>query len=202
MLGMDLNVNNYDRQFIWDEVISKGVNIRPFPFEKTARRSISGMIVKDSYEVTLAYNSNMSSKRKNFTISHELIHFLFHLDDNNHMFTDTKESPSYSYVDLLPEFQANIGAAVLLLPEPVLIREFKNGSTPYLISEKYGISEAALFMRLTQLMQGNFEASYMAASKTANKIMSGNSKRTAITLASTPEEKNLFNNPFYEALCV
>ena len=118
------------------------------------------------------------------------------------MFTDTKESLSYSYVDLLPDFQANIGASVLLLPEPVLIRELKNGSTPYLISEKYGISEAALFMRLTQLMQGNFEASYLAASKTANKIMTGNSKRTSSTLAENLEKKVLYTNPFYEAICI
>lgn len=202
MLGMDLTVNTYDYNYIWEEIISKGIQVRAFPFEKTARRAISGMIVKDKHEITLAYNSNMSGKRKNFTISHELIHSLYHLNDENKVFTDTKESLTYSLADMLPEFQANIGASAILIPEPVLINELKSGVSPYNISNKYKISEAALYMRLVQSMQGNFEASYMAASKTANKIMSGNSKRTAITLASNLEEKNLFNNPFYEALCV
>lgn len=202
MLGMDLNVSTYEYNYIWTEIISKGIQVRAFPFEKTARRAISGMIVKDKHEITLAYNSNMSQKRKNFTISHELIHSLYHLDDENNMFTDTKESLTYSYIDMLPEFQANIGASAILIPEPVLINELKKGTSTYSISNKYEISEAAIYMRLVQSMQGNFEASYLAASKTANKIMSGNSKRTARTLANNLEEKNLFSNPFYEALCI
>lgn len=202
MLGMDLNINNYDHNYIWEELISRGVQLRAFAFEKTARRAISGMIIKDKHEVTLAYNSNMSDKRKNFTISHEFIHFLYHLNDENHMFTDTKESLTYSMVDLLPEFQANIGASAILIPEPVLINELKKGTAPYYISDNYKISEAALYIRLVQLMQGNFEASYVAASKTASKIMNGNSKRTAMTLGSNLEEKNLFSNPFYEALSI
>ncbi|MEG0619138.1 MAG: ImmA/IrrE family metallo-endopeptidase [Bacilli bacterium] len=198
MLGLDLNVCNYDHNFIWEEVISKGINVRPFPFEKTARRAISGMIIKDKYETTLAYNSNMNEKRKNFTISHELIHSLFHMNDDNHLFTDTKESLTYSYV----EFQANIGASIMLLPEPVLINELKHGNAPYNISNRYGISEAALYMRLVQLMQGNFEASYIAASKIASKIMKGNSKSSAKTLSTNLEKRVINSNPFYEAICI
>lgn len=202
MLAMDLNVNTYDFNYIWEEVVSKGVQIRPFPFEKSARRSISGMIVKDEFEITLAYNSNMSKKRINFTISHELVHFLYHLNNDNKIFTDTKETLNYSFSDLLPEFQANIGASAILLPEPVLINELKLKEAPYNISNKYGISESALFIRLIQLMQGNFEASYDAARKTASKIMSGHSKNTAKELGNNLENKILYTNPFYEALCV
>lgn len=202
MLGMNLNVKDYDYNFMWEEIISKGVHVRAFPFEKCARRAISGMIVKDQHEVTLAYNSNMSLKRRNFTISHELIHFLYHLNDENRLFTDTKESLSYSLIDLLPEFQANVGASVLLIPEPVLINELKNGCSPYHVSNKYGISEAALYMRLVQLMQGNFDASYTAAKKTAGNIMNGHSKKTAIELGKNLEKINLYSNPFYEAICI
>lgn len=202
MLAMDLNVNTYDFNYIWEEVVAKGVQIRPFPFEKSARRSISGMIVKDEFEITLPYNSNMSKKRINFTISHELVHFLYHLDNNKRLFTDTKKSLSYSLADILPEFQANIGASAILIPEAVLINELKRKESPYNTSNKYGISESALFIRLTQLMQGNFEASYTAASKTASKIMNGHSKNTAKELANNLENKIIYTNPFYEALCI
>lgn len=200
IFGLGLSVKNYSFKYLWEEITSKGVTIRPFPFEGAARRAISGMIVKDQNEVTLTYNSNMNKKRQNFTISHELIHFLYHLDDDNKMFTDTKESLTYSLTDLLPEFQANIGASSILLPEPVLINELKTGTSPYLISEKYGISEKAIYMRLQQQMQASFEASYYAASHTANKIMSGNSKRLGIELGTNLEKKTLYTNPFYEAI--
>ncbi|WP_375179864.1 ImmA/IrrE family metallo-endopeptidase [Enterococcus rotai] len=200
MLGMNLNVNSYKYNYIWEEIAKRKVNIRSFPFEKSARRSISGMIVRDSYETTLAYNANMSTKRKNFTISHELIHYLYHLNDENNMFTDTKETLAYSLADLLPEFQANIGASSILLPEPVLINELKKGTSPYFISEKYGISEQAIYMRLLQQMQASFEASYHAASNTASKIMNGNSKRLAIDLGKNLEQKIIYSNPFYEAI--
>ncbi len=200
MLGMNLTVNDYKFNYLWAEIASKGITIRSFPFEKSARRSISGMIVRDSYETTLAYNANMSTKRKNFTISHEFIHFLYHLNHENNMFTDTKETLSYSLADILPEFQANIGASSILLPEPVLINELKKGTSPCLISEAYGISEKAIYMRLLQQMQASFEASYQAASHTASKIMNGNSRRLAVDLGNNLEQKIIYSNPFYEAI--
>lgn len=202
MLGMDMNVKEYNHNYLWEEITKGGIVVRSFPFEKTARRAISGMIVKDEHETTLTYNSNMSKKRQNFTISHELIHGIYHLNDDNRMFTDTKDSLNYSTADLLPEFQANIGASAILLPEPVLINELKEGTAPYHISSKYGISEQAIYMRLVQQMQASFEASYHAASKTANKIMNGYSKGTAIELGKNLEQKTLYTNPFYEALCI
>ena len=201
MLCFGMSGNNYDYRQIWDEILtSNSIKIRPFPFEKTARRSISGMIIKDNYETTLTYNSNMNEKRKNFTVSHELIHAMYHLNSENKVFTDTKDTLCYSLADLLPEFQANIGASSILLPEPVLINELKKGTSPYFISNRYGISERAIFMRLLQQMQASFEASYVAAHATANKIMNGNSKTLAIELGRNLEQKTLYSNPFYEAI--
>jgi hypothetical protein len=55
-------------------------------------------------------------------------------------------------------------------------------------------------MRLLQQMQASFEASYVAAHATANKIMNGNSKTLAIELGRNLEQKTLYSNPFYEAI--
>lgn len=100
--------------------MGSNVALRAFPFSGKARSRISGMIVKYEHETTISYNSHMSSKRINFTVSHELIHFLYHLTDENNLFTDTKDSLKYTDTDLLPEFQANIGASAILLPDPVM----------------------------------------------------------------------------------
>jgi Zn-dependent peptidase ImmA (M78 family) len=202
MLGVDMNLKEYNFNYMWEEIISKGISVRPFPFERAARRSISGMIVKDDYEVTLAFNANMPAKRKNFTISHELTHFLYHLNNSNRIFTDTKETLNYSFADLLPEFQANIGASAILLPDAVFIRELKDGTNPAFISKTYGISENAIYIKLVQLMQANFEASFGAASTTANRIMRGNFPNIEKTLGNNLEKKLINSNPFYEALCI
>lgn len=202
MLGLNLTVKDYKFIYLWDEIIKGNVKLRSFCFERCARRSISGMIIKDEYEVTIVYNGNMSEKRVNFTVSHEIVHYLFHLNDIDNFFTDTKDSLEYSSLDMLPEFQANIGSSAILIPDPVLIHELKAGSAPYQISNKYGISENALYIRLVQQMQANFGAHYHAASRAANKIMSGQSKKSMIDLGANLENKHIYTNPFYEALCI
>lgn len=202
MLGLNLTVKDYKFIHLWDEIIKAEVKLRSFCFERCARRSISGMIIKDEYEVTIVYNGNMGEKRVNFTVSHELVHYLFHLNDTDNFFTDTKDSLEYSSLDMLPEFQANIGASAILIPDPVLIHELKAGSAPYQISDKYGISENALYIRLVQQMQAHFGAQYHAASRTANMIMSGQSKKSMIDLGANLENKHIYSNPFYEALCI
>lgn len=200
MLGLGLSVKDYHFKYLWEEIIRDSVNIRSFCFEKRARQSISGMIVKDEYEITVVFNGNMGEKRINFTVSHELIHYLFHLNETNSLFTDTKASLEYSGSDMLPEFQANIGASALLIPDTTLIYELKNGLAPYNISNKYGISEQALYRRLVQQMKANFGAPHQAASKTAARIMTGQSKNTMISLGTNLEDKHIHTNPFYEAL--
>lgn len=202
MFGMEINVENYDRGLIWENIQSKGLKVRPFPFNGKARQSISGMIIKDSLETTIGYNSNMSSNRINFTISHEMIHYLYHFTDETHYFTDTKDTLEYTVSDQLIEFQANIGASAILLPDPVLIYELKKGTSISSISEKYGISNSALYIRLMQSMQGYFEANSFAASKTASKIVNGRSKYSMKELGSNLEKKIIYSNPFYEALCL
>lgn len=202
MFGLEMNVENYNRDLIWENIQSKGLRVRPFPFNGKARQSISGMIIKDSLETTIGYNSNMSVKRINFTVSHEMIHYLYHFNEDTHFFTDTKDSLEYTLADQLIEFQANIGASAILLPDPVLVYELKNGFSMSHISEKYGISNSALYVRLMQSMQGYFEANPFVASKTAAKIVNGRSKCTTKELGSNLEKKIIYTNPFYEALCL
>lgn len=176
MFGLDMTASNYDHRLIWDYIMGDEITLRKYPFNKKARQAISGLIAKDAHEVTLAVNSNMAVKRQNFTISHELVHYLYHLSDEQPVFMDDKATLAYSSADVLPEFQANIGASVILLPEPVFISELKQQRAISQISADYGISEAAIYMRLVQTMQARFQATYTAAAKMANKIIHGRGK--------------------------
>ncbi|MDH6364657.1 Zn-dependent peptidase ImmA (M78 family) [Enterococcus sp. PF1-24] len=206
MIGLDLNVCNYDHQIVWDYIISsQEAKIRGFDFSGTARWRYSGFIFSDEIETSVVYNTRMSQKRINFTISHELVHLLYHLDAENHTFADTKDVLESTSTDYLVEFQANIGASAILLPEPVMIKELKAGTPIPIISDTYGISEAALFNRLIQTMQSQFLVSYFAASQTAKKIMNryhNGGKAKMMELGRNLEKKSLDINPFYEALCL
>lgn len=205
MLGLNMNVENYDHEAIWQCIMGENVKIRGFHFEGKARQAVSGMIVKDENETTITYNEYMNQNRVNFTISHELVHYLYHLNNETPYYYDTKQTlTTYDYHSLV-EFQANIGAAAILLPDPVFIHVLKQGKKPADISQEFGISEAALKLRLIQTMQAEFSASYEAASKTSFKILNQfgyTGEMLMKDLGTNLERKIIYTNPFYEALCI
>lgn len=203
MVANTIGYEDYEYSYIWDFVKAKGVSIRGFPFTGVARDRISGMIVKDPLETTIGFNQNMNEKRKNFTISHEITHFLFHLNENNTVFTDTERSLHYSYNEVLHEFQANIGASAILIPDIVLFRFLKQGWNLAQLSSKFGISESALYIRLIQTMQANFGVSFVAAKANADNIrykFSGKGQHCATELGTNLENKLYKTNRFIEAL--
>ncbi|MEO1771447.1 MULTISPECIES: ImmA/IrrE family metallo-endopeptidase [Enterococcus] len=205
MLGLEMNVENYNHEAVWQCIMGESIKIRGFYFEGKARQTLSGMIVKDAHETTITYNKHMNQNRINFTISHELIHYLYHLNRETPYHYDTKQTlNTYDYKSLI-EFQANIGAAAILLPDPVFINVLKQGKKPADISKEFGISETALKLRLIQTMQAEFSASYEAASKTSFKILNqfGHTGQTLMKdLGTNLERKIIDTNPFYEALCI
>lgn len=205
MFGLDMNVENYDHKLIWDYITDGQAKIRGYDFSGTARKRYSGFVFKDEEETSVIYNRNMNQKRINFTIAHELTHLMYHLDEENHSFSDTRETLEMSSADHLVEFQANIGASAILLPEPVFITELKKGTAIAALSNAYGISEAALYNRLIHTMQGQFEASYLSATKAANRIInkySSGGKSAMMEMGKNLEKKVVYTNPFYEALCI
>lgn len=203
MIANNIGYEEYDHTYVWDFIKSKGVAIRCFPFYGVAKERISGMIVKDSLETTIGYNQNMSKKRKNFTISHEITHYLFHMNEENPIFMDTKKSLHYSYNEVLHEFQANIGASAILIPDVVLFRHLKNGWNLNQLSTQFGISESALYIRLIQTMQAYFGVNFIAAKKNADTIrykFYGKGKVAATELGTNLEKHLIQTNRFIEAL--
>jgi Zn-dependent peptidase ImmA (M78 family) len=203
MVANNIGYEKYDSSYLWDFIKAKGVSMRGFPFDGVARDRISGMIVKDAYETTIAFNQNMSEKRKNFTISHEIVHYLYHMDEENTIFTDTDYSLHYSYNEVLQEFQANIGASAILVPDVVLFRFLKEGWNLAQLSNHFGISESALYIRLIQTMQATFGVSFVAAKSNADTIrykFSTKGHRAAVELGTNLEKRLYTTNRFIEAL--
>lgn len=203
MVAKNISYKEYDSSVVWECIQKKGVAIRGFPFEGIAKNRISGMIVQDGTETTIGYNQHMTEKRVNFTISHEIIHFLYHIDDDNQIFTDTEENFSYSNNEMIYEFQANIGASAILIPDIVLFRLLKEEWNLSQLSTHYRISESSLYIRLIQTMQAHFGVSFISAKKNADAIRYkyySQGKKAAIQLGINLENQLLRTNRFIEAL--
>lgn len=203
MVANNFDYTSYNYTHIWSIIKAKGVSIRGFSFDGLAKHRISGMIVKDKLETTIVYNQHMNENRKNFTISHEIVHYLFHLNDLTTVFMDNQKSSHYSYSELLHEFQANIGASAILIPNIVLFRHLKEGYNLNQISMKFGISVSALYIRLIQTMQANFDASFITAKKNADAIRYhylNKGEGIAVELGKNLEKRLYETNHFIEAL--
>ena len=118
---------------------------------------VSGMLLRGERSV-IAVNSSQSTRRRRFTVAHEIGHFLLHkgvyIDKDtrvNHR--DTRASIGID----LDEVQANAFAAELLMPEPLLLREFSArvrkgaGSETAIVddlAEIFDVSRQAMEIRL------------------------------------------------------
>lgn len=165
-----ISYDEYNYACIWDLVKLQGVVFREFCFEGIASERISGMLVCDYLETTIGVNQKLDEKSKVFTISHEIIHYLFHMNSENAVFTDTPKNVCYSSQNILQEFQANIGAAAILIPEVIFIHYLKRGWSIQQLSDHFSIPENILYTRLIQTMQVNFDVSFVTAKKYADEI--------------------------------
>ncbi|MBO0441662.1 ImmA/IrrE family metallo-endopeptidase [Candidatus Enterococcus ikei] len=173
MIDNGINFEEYSYSQVWESVQSLGVVIRGFNFEGIASKQISGMLVQDNLETTIVYNQRLDDKNKNFAISREIIHYLFHRDEINNMFVDMQKKVDHSYYKDLCEFQADIGASAILIPDCVLIHFLKKGWNLTQLSDHFGISESKLYVRLIQMMQSNLGMSITASKKLAHDIQFG-----------------------------
>lgn len=129
---------------------------------------LSGFLYKDpkSGKAVIGANSAHHENRRNFTIAHELGHFLLHETESVHldsrkpgyMLLQRRDKKSAMGEDIL-EREANLFAAELLMPAAFLERDLKGKSLDLLaddsflekLAKRYGVSLQALTIRLSNL---------------------------------------------------
>lgn len=130
-------------------------NILSIHEEKFVSKNFSGLLIKNHAPDMshIVINSNLDYKDKNFAIAHELIHFLCHSTENSFMCY-----PYTTKINDWREWQANEGAAELLLPHDIFIPEYLNGLTICShdevieeMSENYNLSHTVIEYRLKNL---------------------------------------------------
>lgn len=151
-----------------------GVAKAPVPLERIAKAcgvriyvnslegDLSGFLYRDKKEAVIGINTHHSSARQNFTLAHELAHFLLHDKEQFHVDREfrirLRDDISSQGTDEA-EREANFFAASLLMPREFIEKDlmvvesvdlFDDGLLRNL-ARKYGVSTQALVNRLKNL---------------------------------------------------
>ena len=108
---------------------------------------IEGLTMIDKFGITFSYERNNPIVKQNFTLCHELGHFI--LDHKGSYFT---ESVDYRENEL--EREANIFSAIVLMPDIVLLSKiYYSCDTFQKVQYSLGISKQSLYFRLLDLLR-------------------------------------------------
>lgn len=113
----------------------------------------SGEIFIEDKVKSIGINKNHTKKRQRFSIAHELGHYLNahqYFDEDGKMLEDTEFD--YNNPIHRQEKEANMFASELLIPKEFLIKDLNTfGLDIDKLTEKYQVSEQAMWIRLTSL---------------------------------------------------
>lgn len=138
----------------------RGLRIREEPLEP----SVSGVLVMhDDGRAVIAVNGDHHPNRQRFSIAHELAHFLLHryasrafIDDHSRQAYFRDERASQGLYE--QEIDANYLAAEILMPRDWLQKDLVGGPIDpsneeevSRLARKYGVSQQAMSIRLTNL---------------------------------------------------
>jgi Zn-dependent peptidase ImmA (M78 family) len=127
--------------------------------------NISGMIVIENGRGAIGYNETHAPVRQRFTMSHEIAHYLLHVDNKNpksQLFIDRsvtfRRDENSSVGDDVKEVEANKLGAALLMPRSLVVQEIKRYDLDLddedaisLLAKRFHVSAAAMANRLSNL---------------------------------------------------
>ena len=111
----------------------------------------SGILLEE--KKVIAVNANHAAVRRRFSAAHELGHICLNHDlwfDDNHLVSiDSPPIGGFEGRPPVPEREADIFAAELLMPLAVLKRVATRGTRPQELAQAFEVSEEAMFHSLT-----------------------------------------------------
>ncbi len=116
-------------------------------------RGVSGALRKSrGSDAEIYLNRDDSLNRQRFTCAHELGHYVRRTaaGDLDYDFVDRRDELASAGRDP-EEIYANRFAASLLMPEDLVMEEWRNGLGPVRLALKFGVSEDAMTYRLQNL---------------------------------------------------
>ncbi|PCJ26776.1 MAG: hypothetical protein COA97_05120 [Flavobacteriales bacterium] len=142
------------------------LNVIPYDFST----NVSGALIVENDIATIGVNPFENTKRKRFTIAHEMGHFILHSNRSNSLFVDNTtflnselhfRNEVSSQGEDKKEIEANAFAAALLMPKFLVEKELKiisKSSKSYndelivkQLAKKFVVSVVAMTFRLANL---------------------------------------------------
>jgi Zn-dependent peptidase ImmA (M78 family) len=152
-----LRENGFEGTAIDPIKLANQLQVRVFN-AKFGDRDVHGLLATRSGRATIYVNADDPPVRKRFTIAHELGHFALHLASGDIEFIDTADSfrtAADPDADWTPtrrqEWEANVFAAALLMPEPLVRRQWPEIQDAAGMARWFQVSQLAMAIRLQEL---------------------------------------------------
>ena len=145
MKDEDISLLNYHFDHYFQFCIRQNkIQVTPHHF---SNHKIEGLTVVDELGISFSYERDNSKVKQNFTLCHELGHFILNHDGN--YFAESIDNQ-----ENLLEREANIFSAVVLMPDIVLLSKiYYNCETFKQVQNSLEVSKQALFFRLLDFLR-------------------------------------------------
>lgn len=145
MKDHDISLLNYNFNYFFQHCIQEyQIQVISHHF---SNRKIEGLTVIDELGISFSYEKENPIVKQNFTLCHELGHFILEHDGN--YFAESIDNQ-----ENLLEREANIFSAVVLMPDIVLLSKiYYSCDTFQQIQNSLDVSKQALFFRLLDLLR-------------------------------------------------
>mgnify|MGYP004499396747 CR=1 FL=1 len=151
MKDQDISLLNYHFDYYFQFCIQKN-NIQVIPYHFSSHK-IEGLTVVDELGTSFSYERDNPKVKQNFTICHELGHFILKHDGS--YFAESVDNQE----DIL-EREANIFSAVVLMPDIVLLSKiYYSCDTFQRVQDSLDVSKQAFYFRLLDLLREYFPSS-------------------------------------------
>ena len=148
MKDNDISLLNYNFNYFFQHCIQKyQIQVISHHF---SNHKIEGLTIIDDYGISFSYEKNNPKVKQNFTLCHELGHFI--LKHSGTCFTE-----SVANQENLLEREANIFSAVVLMPDIVLLSKIYYSCDSFKkVQDSLEVSKQALYFRLLDLFREYF----------------------------------------------
>ena len=145
---LDISLLNYNFTYFFQYCIQEHqIQVISHHF---SNNKIEGLTVVDELGISFSYERDNPKVKQNFTLCHELGHFILRHDGN--YFAESIDNQ-----ENLLEREANIFSAVVLMPDIVLLSKiYYSCETFHQVQNSLEVSKQALFFRLLDLLREYF----------------------------------------------
>ena len=145
MKDNDISLLNYNFNYFFQHCIQKyQIQVISHHF---SNHKIEGLTVIDELGISFSYEKDNPIVKQNFTMCHELGHFI--LEHEGNYFAESIDNQENSI-----EREANVFSAVVLMPDIVLLSKiYYSCDTFYQVQNSLEVSKQALFFRLLDFLR-------------------------------------------------